>query len=186
MLGEPLLDVVEELVRLREHQRVPSVGDEATGPVRPGRQHVAQHPGRDQRVGGAAQTKAMKKVSGSIKLELAQHREMAAFAQFGSDLDSKTKAQLERGARVVELFKQTAFNPIPVEVQSSLIYAVQNGFFDAIAVANIVAATSSLREFLETRGAKVMDTIRAEQAISDATEEALKASLAEWVAGFSA
>jgi len=138
------------------------------------------------RVGSAAQIKAIKKVAGKVKLQLAQFRELAAFAQFGSDLDSKTKAQLERGARVVELFKQTAFNPIPVEVQSSLIYAVQNGFFDAIDVAKIVAATSSLREFLETRGAKVMDTIRAEKAISDATEAALKTSLDEWVAGFSA
>ena len=138
------------------------------------------------RVGSAAQIKAIKKVAGKVKLQLAQFRELAAFAQFGSDLDAKTKAQLERGARVVELFKQTAFNPIPVEVQSSLIYAVQNGFFDAIDVAKIVAATSSLREFLETRGAKVMGTIRAEKAISDATEAALKTSLDEWVAGFSA
>ena len=81
------------------------------------------------RVGSAAQIKAIKKVAGKVKLQLAQFRELAAFAQFGSDLDAKTKAQLERGARVVELFKQTAFNPIPVEVQSSLIYAVQNGFF---------------------------------------------------------
>ena len=86
------------------------------------------------RVGSAAQIKAIKKVAGKVKLQLAQFRELAAFAQFGSDLDAKTKAQLERGARVVELFKQTAFNPIPVEVQSSLIYAVQNGFFDAIDV----------------------------------------------------
>jgi F-type H+-transporting ATPase subunit alpha len=138
------------------------------------------------RVGSAAQIKAIKKVAGKVKLQLAQFRELAAFAQFGSDLDAKTKAQLERGARVVELFKQKAFNPIPVEVQSSLIYAVQNGYFDAIDVAKIVAATSSLRDFLETRGAKVMDTIRAEKAISDATEAALKTSLAEWVAGFSA
>ena len=138
------------------------------------------------RVGSAAQIKAIKKVAGKVKLQLAQLRELAAFAQFGSDLDAKTKAQLERGARVVELFKQTAFNPIPVEVQSSLIYAVQNGFFDAIEVAKIVEATSSLREFLETRGSKVMDAIRAEKAISDESEAALKTSLEEWQAGFSA
>jgi F-type H+-transporting ATPase subunit alpha len=138
------------------------------------------------RVGSAAQIKAIKKVAGKVKLQLAQFRELAAFAQFGSDLDAKTKAQLERGARVVELFKQTAFNPIPVEVQSSLIYAVQNGFFDAVEVAKIVEATSSLREFLETRGSKVMDAIRADKAISDASEAALKSSLEEWVAGFSA
>ena len=138
------------------------------------------------RVGSAAQIKAIKKVAGKVKLQLAQFRELAAFAQFGSDLDAKTKAQLERGARVVELFKQTAFNPIPVEVQSSLIYAVQNGFFDAIDVAKIVEATSSLREFLETRGSKVMDAIRSDKAISDESEAALKSSLEEWKTGFSA
>jgi F-type H+-transporting ATPase subunit alpha len=138
------------------------------------------------RVGSAAQIKAIKKVAGKVKLQLAQFRELAAFAQFGSDLDAKTKAQLERGARVVELFKQTAFNPIPVEVQSSLIYAVQNGFFDAIEVAKIVEATSSLREFLETRGSKVMDAIRGDKAISDESEAALKSSLEEWKTGFSA
>ena len=138
------------------------------------------------RVGSAAQIKAIKKVAGKVKLQLAQFRELAAFAQFGSDLDAKTKAQLERGARVVELFKQTAFNPIPVEVQSSLIYAVQNGFFDAIEVAKIVEATSSLREFLETRGSKVMDAIRGDKSISDESEAALKTSLEEWKTGFSA
>ena len=138
------------------------------------------------RVGSAAQIKAIKKVAGKVKLQLAQYRELAAFAQFGSDLDAKTKAQLERGARVVELFKQTAFNPIPVEVQSSLIYAVQNGFFDEIEVTKIVEATSSLREFLETRGSKVMDAIRGDKAISDASEAALKSSLEEWKSAFSA
>ena len=137
------------------------------------------------RVGSAAQIKAIKKVAGKVKLQLAQFRELAAFAQFGSDLDAKTKAQLERGARVVELFKQTAFNPIPVEVQSSLIYAVQNGFFDAIEVAKIVEATSSLREFLETRGSKVMDAIRGDESISDESEAALRTSLEEWKTGFS-
>lgn len=138
------------------------------------------------RVGSAAQIKAIKKVAGKVKLQLAQFRELAAFAQFGSDLDAKTKAQLERGARVVELFKQTAFNPIPVEVQSSLIWAVQNGFFDTIEVGKIVAATSNLREFLETRAAKIMDTIRTEQVLSDATDAALRSALKEWQTGFAA
>jgi F-type H+-transporting ATPase subunit alpha len=138
------------------------------------------------RVGSAAQIKAIKKVAGKVKLQLAQYRELAAFAQFGSDLDAKTKSQLDRGARVVELFKQTAFNPIPVEVQSSLIWAVQNGYFDGVEVKRIVEATTSLREFFETRGAKLMDTIRAEKAFSDETEAALKASVDEWKAGFGA
>jgi F-type H+-transporting ATPase subunit alpha len=138
------------------------------------------------RVGSAAQIKAIKKVAGKVKLQLAQFRELAAFAQFGSDLDAKTKAQLERGARVVELFKQTAFNPIPIEVQSSLIWSVQNGFFDSIPVAQIVEATVSLREFFETRGAKVMTTIRKEKAISDASEAAIQSSVEEWKVSFSA
>jgi F-type H+-transporting ATPase subunit alpha len=137
-------------------------------------------------VGSAAQIKAIKKVAGKVKLQLAQFRELAAFAQFGSDLDAKTKAQLERGARVVELFKQTAFNPIPVEVQSSLIWAVQNGYFDAIEVSKIVEATSNLREFLETRGAQLMDTIRSEKAISSDSEATLKSTLSEWSTGFTA
>ncbi len=138
------------------------------------------------RVGSAAQIKAIKKVAGKVKLQLAQFRELAAFAQFGSDLDAKTKAQLDRGARVVELFKQTAFNPISVEVQSSLIWAVQNGYFDSIEVADMVKATSSLREFFETRGVKLMDTIRSEKAISEETETNLKSTLDEWKSGFSA
>ena len=138
------------------------------------------------RVGSAAQIKAIKKVAGKVKLQLAQFRELAAFAQFGSDLDAKTKAQLERGARVVELFKQTAFNPIPVEVQTSLIWAVQNGFYDSIDAKQVVAATTSLREFLETRGSKTMDKIRSEKALSDEIEAELKSALDEWKAGFSA
>ena len=138
------------------------------------------------RVGSAAQIKAIKKVAGKVKLQLAQFRELAAFAQFGSDLDAMTKALLERGARVVELFKQTAFNPIPVEVQSSLIWAVQNGYFDAISVSNVVEATSNLIEFLETRGAHFMDTIRSEKAISSDSEATLKSTLTEWSTGFTA
>lgn len=138
------------------------------------------------RVGSAAQIKAIKKVAGKVKLQLAQFRELAAFAQFGSDLDAKTKAQLERGARVVELFKQTAFNPIPVEIQTALIWAVQNGFFDSIDVKKIVQATSGLREYLETRGVKLMDAIRSEKSLTEEIEADLKKSIQEWSDGFSA
>ncbi|MFO8027302.1 MAG: F0F1 ATP synthase subunit alpha [Opitutales bacterium] len=138
------------------------------------------------RVGSAAQIKAIKKVAGKVKLQLAQYRELAAFAQFGSDLDAKTKSQLDRGARVVEIFKQTAFNPIPVEIQASIIWAVQSGYFDDIDVPTIVAATTSLREFFETRGAKLMDKIRVEKEITEAIEAELKSSIEEWKAGFSA
>ncbi len=137
------------------------------------------------RVGSAAQIKAIKKVAGPVKLQLAQFRELAAFAQFGSDLDAKTKSQLDRGARLVELFKQNAFNPIPVEVQTSLIWAVQNGFFDDINTKKVVDATTSLREFLETRGSKTMEKIRSEKALSDEITGELEKALKEWKAGYS-
>ena len=138
------------------------------------------------RVGSAAQIKAIKKVAGPVKLQLAQFRELAAFAQFGSDLDAKTKSQLDRGARLVELFKQNLFNPIPVEVQTALIWTVQNGFFDDIDTKQVVAATTALREFFETRGVKTMEKIRKEKALSDEIEAELKQSVEEWKAGYSA
>ena len=121
-----------------------------------------------------------------MKLQLAQFRELAAFAQFGSDLDARTKAQLDRGMRLVELFKQKAFNPIPVEVQAALIWAAQNGCLDKIDVQKGVRAQESVREFLETRGSKVMDKIRSEKAISDETDGELKKLFDEWQAGFTA
>src|SRR5206468_10840340 len=89
------------------------------------------------RVGSAAQVKAMKQVAGKIKLDLAQFRELAAFAQFGSDLDAKTQAQLERGKRIVELFKQNQYNPLPVENQVVALWAVQNGHMDDVPVDKI-------------------------------------------------
>ncbi len=138
------------------------------------------------RVGSAAQIKAIKKVAGPVKLQLAQFRELAAFAQFGSDLDAKTKSQLDRGARLVELFKQTLFNPIPVEIQTSLIWTVQKGFFDTIDVKQVVSATTALREFFETRGAKVMEKIRIGKALNDEIEAELKSAVEEWKSGFSA
>jgi len=138
------------------------------------------------RVGSAAQIKAIKKVAGKVKLQLAQFRELAAFAQFGSDLDAKTKAQLDRGARVVELFKQKAFNPIPVEVQTGLIWAVQNDYFDDIDAKQVVEATIALREFFETRGTKTMDKIRSEKALSDEIVSELENLVKEWKAGYSA
>ena len=88
------------------------------------------------RVGSAAQIKAMKQVAGRIKGDLAQYRELAAFAQFGSDLDAKTQGILERGKRIVELFKQNQYNPLPVEVQATVLWAMQNSFLDDVAVEN--------------------------------------------------
>ena len=103
-----------------------------------------------------------KQVAGKIKGELAQFRELAAFAQFGSDLDARTKAQLDRGSRIVELFKQPAFNPVPIEVQAAVLWAMQNNYFDAIDVKKIVGAANNLKEFLSTRKQALLDTPPAE------------------------
>jgi F-type H+/Na+-transporting ATPase subunit alpha len=132
------------------------------------------------RVGSAAQIKAMKQVAGRIKGDLAQFRELAAFAQFGSDLDAKTQAILERGKRVVEVFKQPQFNPIPVEIQAAVLWAVQNNFFDEIAVDKVKDFQNKLTDFLNTRKADVLTKIRNEKAISDALGGELKAAVTEF------
>lgn len=119
------------------------------------------------RVGSAAQTKAIKKVAGTTKLDLAQFRELQAFAQFGSDLDEKTKAQIERGERIVELFKQVQYSPIPVEVQVCLLWAMQNGHFDSIPVDKVQDFQDKFEEFLTTRKDGLLDKIRNEKALSD-------------------
>ena len=109
------------------------------------------------RVGSAAQIKAYKKVAGKVKLELAQFRELAAFSQFESDLDASTKARLDRGARIVEMFKQGAYSPIPVEVQSAIMWGMQNDFFDSISAQDIQRAVESLKEYLSAQGKDVCD-----------------------------
>src|SRR6186997_2049334 len=103
------------------------------------------------RVGSAAQIKAMKKVAGSIKLELAQFRELAAFAQFGSDLDASTKSKLDRGQRVVELFKQIQYNPLPVELQVAILWVIQNNHMDDVPVAKIKDFQDKIQDFFLTR-----------------------------------
>src|ERR1700745_2323444 len=120
------------------------------------------------RVGSAAQLKAMKQVAGRVKLELAQFRELAAFAQFGSDLDAKTQAQLERGKRIVEVFKQPQYNPVPVEVQVAVFWTVQNGFLDDVPVDKIKDFQSKLTDYLTNRKTDLMAKIRTEKALSDA------------------
>ncbi|MSU61548.1 MAG: F0F1 ATP synthase subunit alpha [Pedosphaera sp.] len=132
------------------------------------------------RVGSAAQIKAMKQVAGKIKLDLAQFRELAAFAQFGSDLDAKTQAQLERGKRIVELFKQNLYNPMPVEVQSSILWAMQNNMLDDVAVEKVKDFQSKLSDFLGTRKSQLMGKVRAEKAFSDALTAEMKAALTEF------
>jgi len=126
------------------------------------------------RVGSAAQLKAMKQVAGQLKGDLAQFRELAAFAQFGSELDAKTQAQIDRGKRIVELFKQSQYSPIPVEVQVAVIWAVQNGYVDDVPVDRIKEFQAKLTEFMNTRKAELLGKIAREKAISDALKTELK------------
>ena len=124
------------------------------------------------RVGSAAQLKAMKQVAGQLKGDLAQFRELAAFAQFGSELDAKTQAQIDRGKRIMEVFKQPQYSPIAFEVQVAVIWAVQNGYVDDVAVNRVKQFQAQLAEFLETRKAELLRKIAKEKAISaDLTKE---------------
>ncbi|MBY0302815.1 MULTISPECIES: F0F1 ATP synthase subunit alpha [Sphingomonas] len=136
------------------------------------------------RVGSAAQTKAMKKVSGSIKLELAQYREMAAFAQFGSDLDASTQKLLNRGARLTELLKQPQFNPMPFEEQTASIYAGTNGYIDSVPVADVTRYEAAMLAFLRDRHAGVLTAIRDTRELGKDTEAQLKAALDEFAKTF--
>jgi F-type H+-transporting ATPase subunit alpha len=132
------------------------------------------------RVGSAAQIKAMKQVAGKIKLDLAQYRELAAFAQFGSDLDAKTQATLERGKRIVELFKQSQYNPIPVEIQAVILWTMQNGLLDDVAVEKVKDFQTKITDFMNTRKPAVLEKIRTEKAINDALAAELKAAVTEF------
>lgn len=132
------------------------------------------------RVGSAAQIKAMKQVASRVKLDLAQFRELAAFAQFGSELDARTQAQLERGKRIIELFKQPPYNPIPVEIQVAVLWAVQNNYMDDVPVEKIKDFQNKLTEFLTLRKAGLLGQIRAEKAITDAIAAELKAALEQF------
>src|SRR5438477_3760058 len=128
------------------------------------------------RVGSAAQLKAMKQVAGQLKGDLAQFREMAAFAQFGSELDAKTQAQIDRGKRIIEVFKQPQYSPIPVEVQVAVIWAMQNGYVDDVPVGRIKEFQINLTEFLSTRKSELLQKIAAEKTISAALSGELKAA----------
>ena len=134
------------------------------------------------RVGSAAQIKAIKQVAGKIKLDLAQFRELAAFAQFGSDLDAGTKARLDRGARIVELFKQTQYNPIPVEEQVAVLWAMQNGYLDSVPVEKIKEFQVKLQEYLRTRKESLLNTILTKKALDKDLETQLATVLDEFKA----
>ena len=129
------------------------------------------------RVGSAAQIKAMKQVAGSIKLELAQYREMAAFAQFGSDLDAATQRLLKRGARLTELLKQPQYAPLAIQDQVVAIYAGVRGYLDKIDVADVGRFEESLLAEFRAKHADLLETIRDEGEISEQTEEKLKGIL---------
>ena len=133
------------------------------------------------RVGSAAQTKAMKQVAGSIKLELAQYREMAAFAQFASDLDASTQRLLARGARLTELLKQPQYKPLAVEEQVAVIFAGVNGYTDGIEISDITQFESRYLETIREKGAQILASIREEKALSDETETTLRAFLDDFV-----
>ena len=132
------------------------------------------------RVGSAAQIKAMKQVAGRIKLDLAQFRELAAFAQFGSDLDAATQAKIERGKRIVEVFKQPQYSPISVEAQAAILWTAQNGYFDDVAVEKIKDCQNKLTEYLTTRKSALMAKLAKEKALSDALTAELKAAVTEF------
>jgi F-type H+-transporting ATPase subunit alpha len=135
------------------------------------------------RVGSAAQTKAIKKVSGTTKLDLAQFRELAAFAQFGSDLDAATKAKLDRGARIVELFKQQQYQPKSLPIMVISLYAMQKGYFDNVAVDRVKECQAKLEEYLETRKAPLLEKLANEKAL-DNVEADIKAALDDFKAAW--
>ncbi|WP_341633559.1 F0F1 ATP synthase subunit alpha [Sphingomonas agri] len=132
------------------------------------------------RVGSAAQTKAMKKVAGSIKLELAQYREMAAFAQFGSDLDASTQKLLARGARLTELLKQPQYQPMPIEEQVASIFAGTQGFLDNVGVRDVVRYEAAMLSFLRSSKSEILAKIRDTKQLDDDTAAALKDALGEF------
>jgi F-type H+-transporting ATPase subunit alpha len=138
------------------------------------------------RVGGAAQIKAMKKVAGTLRLDLAQYRELAAFAQFGSDLDKATKTKLTRGERLVELLKQPQYQPMPVEEQVAVLYAGTRGFLDDVAVADAIRFGAELVEFMRNQKFEVLAEIVQTKDLGSETEKKLAAAIDEFKAGFKA
>lgn len=137
------------------------------------------------RVGSAAQTKAMKKVAGKLKLEMAQYRELSAFAQFGtSELDKATRAQLERGQRITELLKQLQYQPIPVEKQVMVLYAAINGFIDDLPLDRVALFEDNLYRFMDANHPGIGEAIIKEKNLTEKTEAELNAAIAEFKKGF--
>jgi F-type H+-transporting ATPase subunit alpha len=132
------------------------------------------------RVGGDAQTKAMKQVAGRLKGDMAQFRDLAAFAAFGSDLDATTRRQLERGQRLTEILKQAQYQPVSLANQVVVIYAATNGFADQVLVARMKDWEAALIKFIGTQYPAILDTISSERRISDETMPKLKAACEEF------
>jgi len=137
------------------------------------------------RVGSAAQAKAMKQVAGSIKLELAQYREMEAFSQFASDLDASTQQLLARGARLIEVLKQPQFSPYSMEEQVVSLFSGVNGFLDEVKIQDIVRFEQMLLDNIREKGIDILSAISTEEAISEETEKKLKTFIGDFVASFS-
>jgi F-type H+-transporting ATPase subunit alpha len=136
------------------------------------------------RVGSAAQIKAMKQVAGSLKLFLAQYREVAAFAQFGSDLDASTQFLLNRGARLTELLKQGQYSPLPVEQQVVIIFAGVNGFLDKLEVKKVTEFEAKLIPYIQNNNQEILDEIRTEGQISDDLNKKIKEVIAKFLTTF--
>ena len=128
------------------------------------------------RVGGAAQTKVIKKLGGGVRLALAQYRELAAFAQFASDLDATTRQQLERGERVMELMKQKQYSPLSVAEMALSLYAVNEGYLDKVEVARIIDFEAALHEFARSNNSDLLDKINETGEYNDEIEAGLKAA----------
>jgi F-type H+-transporting ATPase subunit alpha len=138
------------------------------------------------RVGGSAQIRAMRSVAGTLRLDLAQYRELAAFAQFGSDLDKATQAQLNRGRRLVEILKQPQYLPLAVEKQVMIVYAATKGFLDSVAIEDVRRYEEELYRFLETRHAGVLTGIAEKKIIDDELKGAIEAALKDFGQQFAA
>jgi len=132
------------------------------------------------RVGSAAQTKAMKKVAGKLRLSLAQFRELEAFAQFGSDLDEKTKKQIERGKRTVEILKQNQYDPMPVENQSAIIYALNNGYLDDVPMEKISNWEKEFHKYMKSSQKEVLDEIAEKKEFNEEIENKLEKAIKEY------
>jgi F-type H+-transporting ATPase subunit alpha len=137
------------------------------------------------RVGGAAQIKATKQVAGTLRLDLAQFRELEAFAQFASDLDESSRNQLERGQRMVEVLKQPPYQPLPIEKQVVIIYAGANGYLDDMVAGSVVKFEAELYPFIESKYPEILEGIRSKQKIDDEVENKLKTALEDFKSQFS-